>query len=86
MTSLSYDLGFLIDAGAEKLFVSNERGEFIQDDRILAVVTKMYLESEKLKGNHVKKIAVPVAGSAEVQHVAFALFSQMRLHSRKILH
>jgi len=70
VTSLSYDIGFLIDAGAEKIFVTNEKGEFISDDRILTLVTKAYLEGQKLIGKPVKKLAVPVAATAEVQFVA----------------
>jgi mannose-1-phosphate guanylyltransferase / phosphomannomutase len=70
VTSVSYDLGFLIDAGAEKIFITNERGEFIPDSRILPIVTKAYLESQRLLGKPPQKIATPIAATAEVQLVA----------------
>ncbi len=70
VTSLSYDIGFLIDAGAEKIFVTNERGEFLSDDRLLALVTKLFLESEQVQNKTVKKIAVPISATSEVDLVA----------------
>lgn len=70
VTSLSYDIGFLIDAGAEKIFVTNERGDLLSDDRLLALVTNLYLESQKIQEKAVTKIAVPMSATAEVDLVA----------------
>ena len=36
VTSLGYDIGFLIDAGAEKIFVVDENGKCIKNDRLLS--------------------------------------------------
>lgn len=68
VTSLGYDIGFLIDAGAEKIFVVDEKGNFIANDRLLAFVTYLYLS---VNGD-VKKIAVPITASAEVDLIAKA--------------
>ena len=45
VTSLKYDIGCLIDAGGEKLFVVNERGETVDSDRLLTIVTAMFCET-----------------------------------------
>lgn len=68
--SLSCNLGILLDAGAEKVFLSDERGQFLAEDRVAAVVTKMYLECRRQRGNLVKKIASPVSASSEMDLVA----------------
>jgi mannose-1-phosphate guanylyltransferase/phosphomannomutase len=68
--SLSSDVGFLIDAGAEKLFISDENGAFIRDDRLLPVVTKLFLESRRRLGLAVERIGCPVSATAEMDLVA----------------
>ena len=65
-TSLGYDIGFLIDAGAEKIFIVDENGRFIQTDRLLTLVTYLYLSVNP----EVKKIAVPITASGEVDLIA----------------
>ncbi|HTR82621.1 MAG TPA: sugar phosphate nucleotidyltransferase [Bacteroidota bacterium] len=62
VTSLGYDVGFLIDAGGEKIFVVDEKGNFIQNDRLLTLVTHLFLTANP----GVRKIAVPITASAEV--------------------
>jgi mannose-1-phosphate guanylyltransferase/phosphomannomutase len=66
VTSLGYDIGFLIDAGGEKTFVVDENGNFIHNDRLLTLVTYLYLSVN----TDVKKIAIPITASAEVDLIA----------------
>ncbi len=66
VTSLKYDIGCLIDAGGEKLFVVDENGEAIDSDRLLTIVTEMVLETTK----ELKAIAVPVTSSGEIDLIA----------------
>ncbi len=68
--SLSSDVGFLLDAGAEKLFIADERGVFIDDHRLLPIVTKLFLEGQKQKGVAIKKIGCPIGATSEVDIVA----------------
>ncbi len=68
VTSLKYDIGCLIDAGGEKLFLVNERGESIDSDRLLTIVTEMYLRTHQ----NVKAIAVPITSSGELDLIARA--------------
>ncbi len=62
VTSLGYDIGFLIDAGAEKIFVVDENGNFVKNDRLLTLITSLYLSVNP----ETKKIAVPITASAEI--------------------
>lgn len=62
VTSLGYDVGFLVDAGAEKVFVVDENGNFIQPDRLLTLVTYLQLSVNP----NIKKIAVPITASGEI--------------------
>jgi mannose-1-phosphate guanylyltransferase / phosphomannomutase len=64
--SLNYDFGFMFDAGAEKIFVVNKQGEFIEEDRLLSLVTKLFA----LANPQAKKIAVPFSASREVDLIA----------------
>ncbi len=64
--SLNYDFGFMFDAGAEKIFVVNKQGEFIDEDRLLSLVTKLFV----LSSPKAKRIAVPFSASREVDLVA----------------
>lgn len=64
--SLNYDFGFMFDAGAEKVFVVNKDGEFIEEDRLLSLVTKLFAVSNP----NAKRIAVPFSASREVDLVA----------------
>jgi mannose-1-phosphate guanylyltransferase/phosphomannomutase len=67
VTSLGYDFGFIIDSGAEKLHAVGDTGEAISNYRLLSIVTKLFLESNKGK---IKKIAVPIVASSEVEMIA----------------
>jgi len=64
--SLHYDIGFMIDAGGEKIWLSTAKGKKLDGDRFLVLVLKMFL----LVTGNAKKIAVPVQATSEVDIVA----------------
>lgn len=64
--SLGYDLGFMIDAGGEKIWLCSGEGKVLNGDRFLVLVLKMFL----MVTPEVKKIAVPVQATMEVDLVA----------------
>jgi mannose-1-phosphate guanylyltransferase/phosphomannomutase len=64
--SLNFDIGFMIDAGGEKIWLASHEGRLFDDDRFLVIVLKMFLMATP----GVKKIAVPVQASREVDLVA----------------
>ncbi len=65
VTSVNADAGFLIDAGAEKLFVVDEKGRFVDNERLLMIVTKLVLEN-----TNVRRLAVPVTASYRIEELA----------------
>lgn len=66
VTSLGYDVGFILDAGAERCLIVDENGKFIETDRLLTLVTHLFLTVYP----EVKKIAVPITASAEIDLIA----------------
>lgn len=64
--SLKYDIGFMIDAGGEKIWLSTAEGKLLDGDRFLVLVLKMFL----ITNDNVRKIAVPVQATMEVDLVA----------------
>ena len=66
MNSLRFDIGFMIDPGSEKISILDDEGNFIDDNRLLSVVTKMYLNAYP----ETKKIAVPINASSEIDIIA----------------
>ncbi len=66
VTSLKYDVGFLIDGGAEKVLVVDENGKLIHNDRLLTLVTHLFLTTYP----EAKKIAVPITASSEIDLIA----------------
>lgn len=66
VTSLKYDVGFLIDAGGEKIFMVDDSGKLINSDRFLSVIINLYLSLNPA----VKKIAVPIQASSEIDMAA----------------
>ena len=64
--SLKFDIGFMIDAGGEKIWISSEKGKVFDDYRFLVVILKMFLMATP----GIKKIAVPVQASTEIDLVA----------------
>ncbi len=64
--SLKYDVGFMIDAGGEKLSIVDDEGELISQDRLLTIVLKLFLASNP----RTKKIAVPITATRETDMVS----------------
>ncbi len=62
---LGYDIGFILDGGAERIFVVDERGRFLEHQRLLTLVTLLYLETHP----ETKKIAVPITASQQVDDI-----------------
>jgi mannose-1-phosphate guanylyltransferase/phosphomannomutase len=62
VTSLKYDIGCLIDAGGEKLFLVNERGEAIESERLLTIVADLFIRTHA----PVQAVAVPITSSGEI--------------------
>lgn len=62
VTSLKYDMGCLIDAGGEKIFVVDENGNIISSERLLTIVTELFL----LTHPTTTAIAVPITAPGEV--------------------
>lgn len=72
VTSLEADIGFLVDAGVEKLFVVDEKGRIISSDRLLVLLTKLLIEA-----NCPRKIAVPVTASRQIEELCEPLKIQV---------
>jgi mannose-1-phosphate guanylyltransferase/phosphomannomutase len=66
VTSLKYDMGCLIDAGGEKLFIVNEDGRAIDSERLLTIVTELFMRTTA----DVRTIAVPITSSGEIDVIA----------------
>jgi mannose-1-phosphate guanylyltransferase/phosphomannomutase len=66
VTSLKYDAGFLIDAGGEKIFMVDDSGKLISNDRFLTLVTKLFLTLYP----GADKIAVPIQATSEIDIIA----------------
>lgn len=64
--SLNYDIGFMIDSGGEKIWLTTEEGHSLSGDRLIVLVLKLFLTATP----DVRKIAVPVQVSGEVDIVA----------------
>ena len=65
VTTLKADAGFLIDTGAEKVFLVDERGRILPDDMAMVLVAELVMRTYK-KGT----IAVPVHVSSVVEELA----------------
>ena len=70
MRSLGYELGFIMEPGAEKISLIDERGVYYSHQRLLSIVTKLFLETNKVREPY--KIAVSIAGSGEIEMIAKA--------------
>ena len=66
VTSLKYDIGCLIDAGGERVFLVNELGETLESTRLLTVIADMFMQTV----TNVKAIAVPISSSGEIDLIA----------------
>lgn len=64
--SLDYDIGFMIDAGGEKVWLATNNGKILDGDRFCTIVTKLFL----MLTPGVRKIAMPIQATAEVDLIA----------------
>ena len=62
VTALKYDVGCMLDGGAEKLSTVDEQGNQIDGDRLLTLMTKFVC----LANPDLKTIAVPISATGEV--------------------
>jgi mannose-1-phosphate guanylyltransferase / phosphomannomutase len=68
MRSLGYELGFRLEAGAEKISLIDERGAWYSPMRLLTIVTKLFLETHRHKEPY--KIAVTIVASSIIEEIA----------------
>ncbi len=68
MQSLSYELGFIIEPGAEKISLIDEVGNLYNQVRLLTIVTKLFLESNKKREPY--KIAVSILATDDIEQIA----------------
>lgn len=68
--SLGYQIGFILDAGGERVGMVDEEGNMYVNNALLTLLTKLFLESEAKRGRPVKKIAVPISATSEVESLA----------------
>jgi len=66
VTSLKYDLGCMLDPGAERLYAVDEHGCAISHERLLTLMTKLVV----MANPQLKDIAVPVSASGEIDVLA----------------
>ncbi len=70
--SLDYQIGFILDAGGERVGIADESGNIYLNNRLLTLLTKLFIESNTKLGKKVTKIAVPVSATSEVDELARA--------------
>ncbi|MGQ9819689.1 MAG: sugar phosphate nucleotidyltransferase [Candidatus Kapaibacteriales bacterium] len=68
MKSLGYELGFIIEPGAEKISLIDNRGILYHPQRLLSLVTKLFLETNRHREPY--KIAVSIVATSEVEQIA----------------
>lgn len=68
MKSLRYRLGVIMEPGAEKISLIDERGVVYHPMRLLTIVTKLFLETHKDLEPY--KIGVSVAAGGEIDEIA----------------
>jgi mannose-1-phosphate guanylyltransferase/phosphomannomutase len=66
VTSLQYDVGCMLDPGAEKILVVDEHGRHINNDRLLTLMTKLVI----LAYPDIRRVAIPVSASGEIDLLA----------------
>lgn len=64
--SIGADLGVFLDAGGEKIYLTDEKGEIYSGTMSLLIMLKMLMEAK----DNIKKIAVPVNASMAVEDIA----------------
>ncbi|MFN8367516.1 MAG: sugar phosphate nucleotidyltransferase [Candidatus Kapaibacterium sp.] len=68
MKSLGYQVGFKIDPGAERIALIDDRGYWFSSMRLVTIVTKLFLETNKHRGHY--RIAIPVEATKEIDIIA----------------
>ncbi|MFA5512296.1 MAG: sugar phosphate nucleotidyltransferase, partial [Candidatus Kapaibacterium sp.] len=68
MRSLGYELGFRLQSGAEKIAIIDERGNWYSSVRLLSILTKLFLETNKNREPY--KIAVSIVAPREIEDIA----------------
>ncbi len=63
--SLKADVGFLLDSGAERVYLVDEQGKIMDEDQALAAVSLLVMKSRT-----VKELAVPVTASRAIEEMA----------------
>jgi mannose-1-phosphate guanylyltransferase/phosphomannomutase len=69
MKSLNYNLGFTLESGSEKIALIDQRGKWYSSQRLLTIVTKLFLETHKMAEPY--KIAVSIVATEEIEKIAF---------------
>ncbi len=67
--SLDYQIGFILDAGGERVGIADESGNIYINNQLLTLLTKLFIESEITLGHKVTKIAVPISATSEVEEL-----------------
>jgi len=68
MRSLGYEIGFVMEPGAEKISLIDERGVCYSPSRLLTIITKLFLETNRHREPY--KIAVSIVAPAEIEMIA----------------
>ncbi|HEY3876822.1 MAG TPA: sugar phosphate nucleotidyltransferase [Candidatus Kapabacteria bacterium] len=68
--SLSYQIGFILDAGGERVAIVDEIGNIYLNNHLLTLLTKLFLESSIKRGKPARRIAIPVSATSEVEELA----------------
>ncbi len=76
MRSLGYELGIKIDPGAERLVLIDERGISYTSQRLLTMMTKLFVDTHVHREPYV--IAVPVQATQEIEKVVEGHHIQVR--------
>lgn len=63
--SIKADVGFLLDSGAERVYLVDEQGKIMDEDQALAAVSLLVMKSRT-----VKELAVPVTASRSIEEMA----------------
>ena len=68
MRSLGYELGFRMEAGAEKISLIDDRGVWYNPMRLLSILVKLFCESHKEREPY--KIAVSIVAPSDIEEIA----------------
>ena len=65
MKSLGYELGFRMQSGAEKISLIDERGLWYSQTRLLSIIAKLFMETNKHREPY--KIAISIVAPSEIE-------------------